>query len=449
MATFTGTDGTNIMLGGPEDDTMFGFGGNDTLSGGGGNDTLDGGSGNDVLTGGPGTDLMTGGTGVDIFRDSAAGFNTDRITDFLPGDRIQFTDLTKGTANLVINGTTLSYNGGSLTIDTLGPGRFVQRDITGGGFEVRLQQDAHNDFNGDGFSDVLWRSDTGQLTRWQGTKDGAFVASSVSANVPTDWKVAGTGDFNGDGREDILWRHDSGVLTDWLANASGGFDANSNNLFTSVPTDWHVVGTGDFNGDGRSDVLWRHDSGAITDWLATPSGGFVANDATVLGQVPLEWKVAGTGDFNGDGLVDILWRHDSGAVTNWLGTAEGGFVANDANVLASVPNEWHIVGTGDFNGDGIEDILWRHDSGFVTDWLGNENGGFSANDANGFAGVPLDWAVVGTGDYNADGIDDILWRQTGGEVTNWLGTPSGGFTDNWSHAAAFMAPTWHEADPFH
>ena len=442
MANFTGDNGSN---------TIVGTSVSDQISGLGGIDTLDGAGGADVIIGGSGADILTGGTGADSFRDTAANFNGDRITDFLIGDRIQITDLTAANSNLHIEGSNLVYNGGSIQIDNLGPGRLVLREITGGGIEVRLQEAAHNDFNGDGFSDILWRNDNGTVTDWLGGTNGGFTANNgnLFASVPTDWKVAATGDFNGDGREDILWRHDGGVLTDWLGNGSGGFTANSANLFATVPIDWKVAGTGDFNGDGKSDILWRHDGGALTNWLGTSNGGFVANDANVLASVPTDWKVVGTGDFNGDGLSDVLWRHDGGALTNWLGTPTGGFVANDANVLATVPLEWKVVGTGDFNGDGLTDILWRHDTGYITDWLGTSTGGFVTNDANALAGVPLDWQVVGTGDYNGDAIDDILWRQDTGQVTDWLGKPNGGFLDNFANAGASMPTVWHEADPFH
>ena len=58
--------------------------------------------------------------------------------------------------------------------------------------------------------------------------------------INTDWHVAATGDYNGDGRDDILWRNDSGALANWLASASGGFAYNSAAGITQVPTSWHV-----------------------------------------------------------------------------------------------------------------------------------------------------------------------------------------------------------------
>ena len=44
-----------------------------------------------------------------------------------------------------------------------------------------------------------------------------------------------------------------------------------------MPTAWHVDGTGDFNGDGRDDILWRHNSGTLTNWLGTANGSFADN----------------------------------------------------------------------------------------------------------------------------------------------------------------------------
>jgi len=103
--------------------------------------------------------------------------------------------------------------------------------------------------------------------------------------------IAGLGDFNGDGRDDILWRNKSGALSDWLGTANGGFVINDAAAYNQVSTDWHVVGTGDYNGDSRDDILWRNDNGVLTDWLGTQTGGFVINDANAWTPAPLNWDV--------------------------------------------------------------------------------------------------------------------------------------------------------------
>jgi hypothetical protein len=450
MAQITGTEGSDFLFGGSADDTILGLGGDDQLNGGGGNDTLDGGAGNDLLTGGSGTDTLTGGTGVDIFQDTAAGLNGDRITDLLPGDRIQITDLNAATANIHMVGSSIAYNGGSVQIDDLGPGRLVIRAINNGGVEIRLQQDAHNDFNGDGRSDILWRNDSGRVTDWLGQANSGFSGNfaNADANAGTDWHIAGTGDFDGDGRVDVLWRNDNGDVTNWLGQANGGFASNFGNAYYQVDNSWHIAGTGDFNGDGRDDILWRNDSGRVTDWLGQANSGFAGNFANADANAGTDWHIVGTGDFNGDGLSDILWRNDNGDLTNWLGQANGGFASNFGNAYYQVDNSWHVAGTGDFNGDGRSDILWRQDSGRVTDWLGQANSGFSGNFANADANAGTDWHIVGTGDYNGDAIDDVLWRNDNGDLTNWLGQVNGGFVSNFGNAYYQIDNSWHVQDPF-
>jgi hypothetical protein len=61
---------------------------------------------------------------------------------------------------------------------------------------------------------------------------------------------------------------------------------------------------------------------------------------------------------------------------------------------AAVTNDWHIPGTGDFNGDGNSDIIWRHDSGQVYIW---EMDGLAIKAEGGVAHAPVsnDWHIFG------------------------------------------------------
>src|SRR6266540_2739584 len=121
-----------------------------------------------------------------------------------------------------------------------------------------------------------------------------------------------------------------------------------------VPNDWHIQGAGDFNGDGSSDILWRHDSGQVYVWEM--DGLQITGEGGVMhAPVTNDWNIQGTGDFNGDGNSDLLWRQDdSGQVYIWemdgLGVKAEGAVAH-----APVTNDWHVQGVGDFNGDGNSD----------------------------------------------------------------------------------------------
>jgi len=176
----------------------------------------------------------------------------------------------------------------------------------------------------------------------------------------------------------------------WLSQADGSFSNNPNGAVQG-PTDRFVIGTGDFNGDGRDDVLWTDNSdSSFISSLGQADGSFASN-LSGTGLVPFNWHVTGTGDFNGDGRDDVLWRDDNGAFVSWLGQADGSFV-NNANGAGQVPTDWHVADTGDYNGDGRDDILWRNDNGAFVSWLGHADGTFTSN-PNVAGQMTLEWQI--------------------------------------------------------
>jgi hypothetical protein len=242
----------------------------------------------------------------------------------------------------------------------------------------------------------LWIGDVSEITNSLGTANGGFAANDANAltDSSTQLNFQGTGDFNGDGRDDILWWDYWYSVSTWSGTASGGFTKNAPSPVTTNSVSWSPTGVGDINGDGRDDILWRNwDTGAFSDWLAIPGGGFAVNDVNAFHQISLDWQVAGIGDFNGDGRDDVLWRNINGALSNWLGTQTGGFVINDPNAFAMVPTDWYVAGVGDYNGDGRSDILWRNQNGAVSDWLGTPSGGWVINDAHAYAQVENNWHI--------------------------------------------------------
>ena len=82
---------------------------------------------------------------------------------------------------------------------------------------------AVHDFNGDGFSDILWRDNIGDLAVW--LMSGAQVLqSSGLGNVSfATWSIVGQRDFNGDGYSDILWRDVAGNTSIWFMQRVAGF----------------------------------------------------------------------------------------------------------------------------------------------------------------------------------------------------------------------------------
>ena len=235
-------------------------------------------------------------------------------------------------------------------------------------------------------------------------------------------------DFSGDGKSDILWRHASGALAVWLLD--GGTLIGIGSL-GSAGTDWTVQGTGDFNGDGATDVLWRHTSGVVYLWLLDRTTLITAGS---LGSVGKDWTIAGVGDFNGDGRTDILWRHTSGLILIWFlnGTSIIG-TGSPGNAGA----DWSIQAVADVNGDARADIVWRHTSGAVFVWLLNGTS-IIGNGSPGNAGT--DWSIQRVADLDGDGNADILWRHTSGQAFVWFlhgtarigATPLGSVDPSWT-----------------
>src|SRR5438552_12595324 len=90
--------------------------------------------------------------------------------------------------------------------------------------------------------------------------NGWTIAAQGLVNAVSDqaWQVKGIGDFDGDGRADILWRNSStGENYIWLMN---GLSTASQGSVNFVDPAWQVKGIGDFDGDGKADILWRNSS---------------------------------------------------------------------------------------------------------------------------------------------------------------------------------------------
>jgi hypothetical protein len=382
-----------------------------------------------------------------------AGLNGDTITDFSSGDKILFVDANPSTFTFSVSGTTLTYNGGNvLHLGSAPSGTIVASAAAGGGVQLTIgsanaTQPVHviNDFNGDGRSDLLLRNDNGSFFDLLGQTNGGFANNGDNsfANVAISWHIVGTGDFDGDGKADLLLRNDNGSITDWLSNSKGGFSPNDGNASVAVALAWHVAATGDFNGDGKADILWRNDNGAMFDFLGSNAGGFTDNGSNSFVNVDTTWHVAGTGDFNGDGKDDILWRNDAGVMFDFLGSANGGVTNNGDNSYVAVDPSWQVAGIGDFNGDGKADILWRNANGAIFDFLGTANGGFTNNGSNSFATLDSSWHIASIGDFNGDGKADILWRNDNGSVMDWLGNASGGFNPNGGSSSISIGLDWH------
>jgi hypothetical protein len=238
----------------------------------------------------------------------------------------------------------------------------------------------------------------------------ALVRSDAHGKIfdpPGGW------DFSGDGLSDIVWQERaSGALALWSMNGLNRLAGK--NLTPSAVTDlsWRIVGSGDFDGDGKADLLWQNDAtGQVVVWYMN---GLVRRDFVILSPVVTDvyWKIKAVGDFNEDGFPDILWRHlTTGHVVVWImnGVTRVNFFFVDPPVVADAG--WNIVGAADFNGDVRTDILWQHDgTGSLLVWYMHGLGRTSFSFLSPNAVPDPNWRIRGVANYRGDGSVDLLWR---------------------------------------
>ncbi len=125
---------------------------------------------------------------------------------------------------------------------------------------------------------------------------------NATVAVPAASKLTDTHDFNGDGFSDIVWSGPGGTVAVWLMN---GGQAIQSGTAGTAPGPWSIVGQRDFNGDGTYDLLWLDSSGDLSIWFMIGTQVF---SSAGVGNVGTTWSVVGTADFNSDGMGDILWR---------------------------------------------------------------------------------------------------------------------------------------------
>ena len=279
----------------------------------------------------------------------ATGTNPDSIVngDF-NGDGIQ--DL--ATANFNANTVTVLLGNGS--------GGFTA--ATGSPFAVGSQpfKIVVGDFNGDGLQDLAVANfGDNNITILLGNGSGGFAPSPASPFPAANPNSLIVGDFNQDGKQDLAAVNlGNNAVTVLLGNGAGAFKPATGSPF-SVGSSPETLVTADFNGDGKPDLATANEGdGTISVLLSNGTGGFLPATSTSfgLGTGPLSMV---TGDFNGDGLTDLAVSSSGGNnVTVLVGNGSGAFTA--ASPFTSGTGPASLV-AADFNGDGVEDIATAND----------------------------------------------------------------------------------------
>jgi hypothetical protein len=268
------------------------------------------------------------------------------------------------------------------------------------------------DFNGDGIPDLavpLYGSN--DIAILLGKGDGTFAAP-IMASVPgsiVDVAQIVVGDFNGDGIPDLAVITNTEIQTVdiLLGNGDGTFTAETTNPpISGIPSNF---ATGDFNGDGKTDLAVSVNNGTIAILLGNGDGTFAASGSvnSASGSSPIA-----VADFNGDGKLDIAvpagaYTSTNESVSVLTGNGDGTF-----NSPFSSPGSTSTIVTwvqvADFNQDGAADVVLADSSGSATVFL-NNGGGSLSESFSVVSGLNVPgYLEVGVGDLNGDGYPDIV-----------------------------------------
>src|SRR5271165_546656 len=240
---------------------------------------------------------------------------------------------------------------------------------------------------------------------------------AVAFTVGTNPISAVLGDFNGDGKQDLavanLYTANVSVL---LGTGTGGFQAAVN--YNAAVSSFGVasLATGDFNGDGKTDLVVASGSSSFSLMFGNGDGTF---QAATLYSVSAPCFTVAVGDFNGDGKADLAFG-GTGIVLILLGNGDGTFQAPLSFAIVSTA---YSVAVGDFNRDGKADLAVTN-VGYVSILLGNGDGTFAAA-VNYPFGSYLEQLVVS--DLNDDGKPDLVTVDFQAGVGVLLGTGDGTF----------------------
>ncbi|OOG45859.1 hypothetical protein B0E50_17035 [Rhodanobacter sp. C01] len=200
---------------------------------------------------------------------------------------------------------------------------------------------------------------------------------------------------------------------------------------TPIPGSMHAPG--DFNGDGTSDLLWFNPSlSQVGYWTMTamaPMGtgsGVVNLTGLATYNVTPNYFVGAVGDFNNDGYADLVFTSANRDLWLWTNNEHGGFTSTRIGTT-DYPSQWQLIGAGDIDGDGHDDLLWL-------DPADCKFGYWTMNDATvtGYhtVNIACGYYPISIGYYTPSNRLSIVWTSPANDLYIWdsTGSTTGGST---------------------
>jgi len=271
------------------------------------------------------------------------------------------------------------------------------------------------DLDGNKSPDLIYQNitqgDSGEVRVW---KDFDSFQDRSLRSARLLWRLDATGDLDGDGFGDLVWRFtgstantdDTGVSYVWFTNGTGVTQVRKRG---GAPLDWTLLGAIDINADGAADMIYISPTSEIRVLMATPNRTCANLSA---GFLPTGYKALKAGPFITTGRPEVLIRN---ATTGEVGLLILNGAGLQLPVATANPNDPNASCTS--SGLGVLSL------------------------AVPFALTDPSWVFFGTADFNGDGFLDIVWKRPDGSLYVWLtsgsnlplagianaGTPPAGF----------------------
>ncbi len=308
-------------------------------------------------------------------------------------------------------------NGDALTTSTLAtlpPGATWVNTVSG-------------DFDGDGRTDMASQTDAGAW--WVTPNPGSGAVTPQAWGTVAAFQFATVGDFNGDKKADIAVRDTIDGSWRVLTSTGTGFTASRFGRWNPALS-WSNVLSGDFNADGRDDMVGQRSDG---QWIVATSTG-TAFASSLWAVLPIG-QFGSVGDFNADGRSDVAVRNPTNGAWRVLTSTGSAFIAVKFGSWDRTTT-WSNARPGDFNADGRTDLVGQRADG--TWFVSISNGSSFATSA--WASLPIGQFVT-VGDFNADGFDDLAVRNPANGIWRLLGSTGSSFTSarfgSWPTAKAW------------
>jgi Ca2+-binding RTX toxin-like protein len=374
----------------------------DTLNGGAGDQWFRGNGGNDTINGGAGSDWVfysNDPSGVTI--NLAAGIASDGWNgaggELALGGSDTLTSIENAEGSNYADSITGDSGANILT------GRTGNDTLAGGlGMDTATFTGLRRDY-------TITRS--GAATTVSGP-DGTDTLTGIERLQFSDLLISNghtrpAVDFDGNGKTDILWKNTDGTISVWTMDGT----TNTAGAVFGPYTGWSVFdGRSDLNGDGKTDLVWNNTDGSVSLW--TMDG--TTNTSSALFGPYSGWSLFDSrADFNGDGKNDLVWKHTDGSVSLWQMNG----TVNTTSARFGPYSGWSLFDSrSDFNADGKTDLVWKHTDGSVSVWTMDG----TTNTGTAVFGPYAGWSLFDThSDFNGDGKNDWLWKNTDGTISLW------------------------------